>query len=209
LKKLLIGISVVAFLVIGLMPSVSATTITITPLTQVQWSGKDPGNPAATEIPAIVGYSGVLYELYKQDQGDSDDDGTWASYYTTTFSNTEVDPNDAEIKWVGTGTDYISGSPIYLLVKDGQGVNIDPWWYVFNLSGLSLDLNGDGSLESYSWNGMDTIFLDGFWDDKGAISHVSLYGTGQSVPEPATMLLLGTGLIGLAGIGRKKFFKKG
>jgi hypothetical protein len=44
------------------------------------------------------------------------------------------------------------------------------------------------------------------------MQNVGLNGEGSlklnPVPEPATMLLLGTGLISLAGFGRKKFFKK-
>jgi len=40
----------------------------------------------------------------------------------------------------------------------------------------------------------------------GGSESFQIYGT--AVPEPSTMLLLGSGLIGLAGYGRKKFFKK-
>ena len=43
---------------------------------------------------------------------------------------------------------------------------------------------------------------------KTPYSHDGGSGQGNPVPEPTTMLLLGTGLIGLAGAGRKKMSKK-
>jgi hypothetical protein len=116
--------------------------------------------------------------LYKANVGGGEE-GAYASSYDTAFDNTPSDPSDAKISYVG-------GVPIecaecYLLVKDG---NHQPAQYVFQITG---------------WNGMDAIYLKGFWPRGGAISHVAIY----CVPEPATGLLLAAGL-GLVAFRRRQ-----
>jgi hypothetical protein len=128
-----------------------------------------------------------LVELYKNDLDDGESGPLLASYETT-FSNTATDPSAASIEYMGGP--YITDA--YLLVKDGRH---SPYWYLFDLTALN-------------WNGTDALELSGFWLDQGAISHVALYGEAVSVPEPATLLLLGVGLVGIAGVSRRKFVTK-
>ena len=101
---------------------------------------------------------------------------------TTSFFNTPNDPSAATIVYNGGPV----ASATHLLVKDG---NQEPAWYLFRLA----------------WDGIETITLQNFWPNQGAISHVTLYGgTTTQVPEPATIGLFGAGLLAFGFLRRRK-----
>ena len=137
----------------------------------------------ATDVANIFGTSDLTL-LYKQDFGGGES-GSYADFYTTSFGDLDEDnePHSALITW--DGPDYIICPECYLVVKDG-----DEPQYLFNLA---------------TWNGQDVLDLQGFYPNKGAISHVAIFGKSVpvQVPEPGTLGLLGLGILGMLTIRRK------
>jgi hypothetical protein len=134
--------------------------------------------------------------------------GNWSQYIwgTLQFDIKLIQQNGTPSLFPAYDVLIYTDADHYAYSKFGVDPQLGSWTnYQLQLIASNFDVVG-GSFDSIMSNvaGLRIIGEFIYGPETVGLDNVMV----SAVPEPTTMLLLGSGLLGLAGYGRKKFFKK-